>query len=261
MKYYEHFEVLSTDVDMNNNMRPSLYFRYLQETANHQMRDRRPTYDELFAQGVALIVTRMQLEIYQPVHQYDEIETSTWRVGEHRATYRRCYAMTRGGELCAAAYSEWGAVSIGEDRGVLPTSAADLSALEQDEEFALDLPKRFRFPKDAAFEPAGAHHVTYEDVDVNSHMNNTRYPDILWSRIPDIADYAVTSLNIRFMREGILGSDLEISRTELDPAFSKDPRAERAVGLLSKRGDATNVEAVFGLRRTERAHEVRVRKR
>lgn len=43
--YREHYSVSSHDVDINNNIKPSSLARLMQETANHNMRDRRPTYE------------------------------------------------------------------------------------------------------------------------------------------------------------------------------------------------------------------------
>ena len=48
MKYSEHYEVTCHDVDQNNHIKPTNLVRYMQETANHQMRDRKPSYYDLF---------------------------------------------------------------------------------------------------------------------------------------------------------------------------------------------------------------------
>ncbi|MDD5923102.1 MAG: thioesterase [Eubacteriales bacterium] len=247
MKYTKHFEVMSLDVDMNNHVRPSSFFRYMQETADHQMRDRKPSYMELLESGKSLILTRMSLEIYHQLEEYDEIDVSTWRCPDLRATYRRCYDITRSGEICAAAYSEWALVSV-EDRKILPTSAADFSSFEEDGLLDLSIPKRFHFPKDLPFEEAGVRHVDYELVDMNSHLNNTRYPDLLFGLIPGIVNQEVTSLNVRFMKEALLGKDIRIDRAEPEVSFAGDPAAERAAAFQSYVDGHKNIEAVFGLR-------------
>ncbi len=59
MRYTEKYKVTSHDVDVNNNMKPSLVLRYMQETANHQMRDRKPSYYDLFFAGKSFIITRI----------------------------------------------------------------------------------------------------------------------------------------------------------------------------------------------------------
>ncbi len=86
MRYTEKYKVTSHDVDVNNNMKPSLVLRYMQETANHQMRDRKPSYYDLFFAGKSFIITRITIEIYEQIHQYDEIEVATWRCPEKGAT-------------------------------------------------------------------------------------------------------------------------------------------------------------------------------
>ena len=61
--YIEHYSISSHDVDINNNIKPSSFARLMQETGNHNMRDRRPTYEELFDNGQSFIATRILYEV------------------------------------------------------------------------------------------------------------------------------------------------------------------------------------------------------
>ena len=62
-RYIKHFEVSSHDVDVNDHIKPSSLQRYMMETAMCQMRDRKPTYGELFHKDQAFILTRVTIEI------------------------------------------------------------------------------------------------------------------------------------------------------------------------------------------------------
>ena len=59
MKYEEKYTINSFDVDENNNIRPTNLINYLQETADHHMRDRKPSYYDFFYEGKAFVVIRM----------------------------------------------------------------------------------------------------------------------------------------------------------------------------------------------------------
>ena len=52
--------------------------------------------------------------------------------------------------------------------------------------------------------------MAYSDVDINLHMNNTYYPDMLWGLIPDIQEKEVTSVNLRYQKEAPLGGEITI---------------------------------------------------
>lgn len=107
MRYTENYEVTCHDVDVNNNIKPSLILRYMQETANHQMRDRKPSYYDLFFAGKSFIVTRVTIEIFAQLHQYDKIQVDTWNCPAKGVTFLRCYEIRRGDETVARAYSVW----------------------------------------------------------------------------------------------------------------------------------------------------------
>ena len=77
MKYSEKYTITSFDVDINNNMRPTSLINYLQETANHQMRDRKPSYYDFFREGKSFVVTRMSIEVLEQIGQYEEVEVRT----------------------------------------------------------------------------------------------------------------------------------------------------------------------------------------
>ena len=246
-KYIEHFEVLFHDVDVNGNIRPSELIRYLQETADHQMRDRKPSYTDLLDRGIALIVTRMVVEMLTPLKHGDMIEVRTWSNPAKRATLRRCYEIFRGEELCVRGYSEWASVDF-VNNTLVPADAIDFSTYESGEPHEMNIPKKFRIPSGIEMRHAGIRTVRYEDTDTNGHMNNTYYPNFLWGLIPDVGNKVFTSVNIRFLHEGTLGSDLEIYHADAPLDLAKDPNAEEVHAFETKVDGEKNVEILIGVR-------------
>jgi Acyl-ACP thioesterase len=250
MKYEEKYIVSSHDVDVNNNIKPSLLIRYMQETANNQMRDRKPSYYDMFFAGQSFILTKMNVEIYQQIHQYEHIVAKTWRCPSKAATFVRGYSIERDGELMALSYSEWAVADIETGR-LYRTNEIDISNYETDEIPELKLPKRFRFPKDADFREVGTHHVFYSEVDMNRHMNNTNYSDMLWNYIPGVTEKEVTTISLRFMKEAPLDADLRIEMAKLPEPDPSDSKAEETYMFKSLVPGGTNVEAMFGMRKTK----------
>ncbi len=251
MKYREEFEITCHDVDENNHIKPTELIKYLQDTANHQMRDRKPSYYDMFFNNQAFIITRMSVQIYMQLEQYDTIEVSTWRCRDKGATFPRCYQIKRDGDVAVSAYSEWAVVDHTTGR-LYRTNEVDTSNYENDEEIMIDIPKRFRMPKDLEMEQVGRHHVCYSDCDMNRHMNNANYSNMLWDRIPGITDKEVTSINIRFMKEAALGSDIDISMGKAAPEIGADPVAEDIFVFKTAVPEGTNVECFMGVRKTEK---------
>lgn len=251
MQYIEKYEVTCHDVDENNNIRPTQLMRYMQETANHQMRDRKPSYYDLFFEGKAFVITRMSIEIYEQLNQYDHIEVGTWRCQDKGATFPRCYNIRREDKIVAQAYSEW-AVPNRITGKLSRSNEIDISGYETDDALNLHIPRRFRFPKDLDFAKVGDKHVFYSDVDMNRHLTNTEYGNMVWNYIPDIIDKEVTSINLRFMKEAPLGSDIEIFMAEPELSFGSDKRAQELYAFKTTINGETNLEAIFGVRPTKK---------
>ncbi|MGF6375325.1 acyl-ACP thioesterase [Clostridiales Family XIII bacterium PM5-7] len=244
MKYQETYEVSCHDVDVNNNMRPSLVLRYMQDVANHQMRDRKPSYLELFAEGKSFVLTRVTIEIFEQLHQYDPIVVSSWSCPGKGATFIRCYTIEREGKLAAKAYSEW-AVSNRETGKLCKLSEVDISNYDEGPILDMSEPTRFRLPKDVAFTQVGKKHIDYSDVDMNLHMNNTNYPDMLWNHIPHVMEKEVTSINLRFAKEAPFDGEVDIHMGQVEDTY---------LFRTTVNGE-TNVEAIIKTRALETANE------
>ncbi len=214
MGYYEErFAITSHDVDVNNNAKISSITRIMQENANHHMRDRKPSYIDLFQEGKTFVISRFSCEILRPINQYDEGEVRTWKSGIKGATFLRSYAMYKGNDIVARAYSEWALVDRKTGK-IIALKDVDLSRYDEDTPLSLSIPAKFRLPKEIVFESTRQRVVEYSDIDMNMHMNNTFYPDMLWNRVPEVLNKKPTSFAIRFKTEAPIGSEIEIFRAK-----------------------------------------------
>lgn len=284
MFYSMEHHIGCMDVDVNNNIKPTELIKCIQETANGQMNARKPSYFELFWDRKSFIITRFSMEIYEQIHQFDDIETRTWTAGERGATFFRGYEIVRNGRCVARASGDWAVVDT-EDGHIYKTKEIDLSNYESGDKPELNINEKFRIPKNMEMEGCGVHHVVLSECDMNMHMNNTQYANILWNQIDGILDKEITSFNIKFRTEAKFDSDIMIMRGV--PAVGKksksgekanaadgsdanrvnsddqnqdgliipkygDRAADELAVFRTETGGKTNVEAVFGLRRIKR---------
>ena len=173
--YHERFAISSHDVDPAGTLQPAYLLRIMQETANHQMRDERPSYMELFDMGKAFLLSRMAVEVYAPLHQYEAVDSYTWPAAGRGATHYRCSCIQRGGEVVARGFGHWALVDTQTRRllrvGEVPMHYSDGPLVE--------LPGvRFQMPE--ALSEAGRHVVLYHGKERNSSRrggdyNNTCY--------------------------------------------------------------------------------------
>ncbi|MBR3756135.1 MAG: hypothetical protein IKK48_03400 [Firmicutes bacterium] len=250
MRYTKLFEVSSHDVDVNDHIKPSSLQRYMMETGMCQMRDRKPTYGELFHKDQAFILTRVTIEIFHQIHQFSTIEVQTWNCPAKGVTFNRCFEVYCEGQLMARAHTVW-AVASPTTGKLWRSSEVDISNYESEAELDMILPTRLRFPKDLMFERVGTKTVLYGEVDMNMHMNNTYYMDILWNYIPGIINKEITSICLRYHAEAPLGAELKLTMGNLSTPLAEDDKAKETYCFKTFVGDKLNLEAMVGVRDTK----------
>lgn len=214
MKWMEEYRINAHDADLNGVVSVSGLLRYMQDTANLQMAGEGPSYDELFSDGYSFILSRMGISIYAPLHAHDRIRSETWAVASRGVTFNRCYRICRGDDIIAEAVSAWAMLNRKEQK-LCRVSDFQLH-YSQDEPLELDLPTRFRIPSEVTMNLMGERTVLYADVDQNGHLNNTRYPDILCSYLPEMQHSRVISMVLSFASEAPLGETEKIYCGEYD---------------------------------------------
>ena len=251
MKYSETFEITSHDIDFNNVLRPDRLQMYLQESADHQMRDEAISYSQLYKKGISFIVSRMNVEIYKPIRKYDKIKVKTWHVKGKAANFPRGYEIIKENDVCARAMSNWALINV-EDKKLIKYKDYDMSDYSMSDPLEMDIKRRFLIPKDISMEKVETVKVMLGDVDINRHMNNTRYLGIIYNNLPNMTDRFITSINLRYMREAPIGSEIEVFRSEARKPDKIDSRADKVYNFYTLINGNSNLEAEIGIKKYER---------
>ncbi len=213
MKWLEHYRLGAAETDINNIASASSVMRYLQDCANGHLAAVRPSYDELFERGLAFVLSRMSVIFREELRTHDEFDCETWAAGSKGVTFNRCYRIKKGELVSVEASSAWALLDVNRGR---PCRVADSGADYHDEEpLELDMPTRFRIPSTPEPVKVGERLVEYADCDINGHMNNAKYPDILCGYTGDMKGRRLERMNINFLNEAPLGEKLTIYHAEL----------------------------------------------
>ena len=235
MKYVCGFDVNSHDIDVCGNLRASAALRYMQEAANLQLYTTGYSYDQMRADGKVYILSRLNLSVYGAVHAHDKLTAETWLYECRGAVFNRAHRLYCRGVLAAEAITVWALVGVA-DRKIYRVTDIDTSKHTDTESVGIDAPVRVNL-RDVPLSLCGEREVYYADCDENGHMNNTVYPDMLFSFTPEArmkTGERVVSLNVSFLNEAPLGDVLRIYTAVNDGA-----RCFRTVRSDGK----TNVEA------------------
>ncbi len=186
----------------------------MQEAAYCHMYFYPPTLDDLRAQNKAFIVSRLSMSIYAPLRACEEITVQTWACESSGASFPRCARILRGDEVVAELSSVWALIDL-EKRTILRADAYEAS-YTCEEPIELDLPSRVRVPRDTELTLVGEYAVSYNDVDINKHINNTHYPDIICGFLPKLEGRRVVRFAISYLHEAPLGEDIKIYTSRED---------------------------------------------
>ncbi len=215
MKYQENYNVKFHDTDVNEVVSVSHLLKFMQETSMRHMRARKPSYEELFDDKKAFILSNIRLEIYNPIYAYEDIVAKTWACPSRGFSFMRSYSIERNGEIMAEAHTTWALVNT-EERKLYKVTDVDLSSYDTDEPVELENPLRIRVPNEVPMSLIGEYTVRFTDTDLNGHMNNTNYPDMIINCIPSPENIRVKSIGISFINDIKRGESVKIYMVKTD---------------------------------------------
>lgn len=217
MKWSTEYTVRYHDTDANELVSPSFIFKFLQETATNQMRAQGPSYAELIKQNKAFILSGIRVEIYEQLIPNDVITVSTWGCDARGYTFPRSYSITRGDEIICEANSTWALVDT-RDKKLIRAGEVELN-YSIDKPLDLENPIRFRIPAELPLSLVGEYTIRYFDTDVNGHMNNTNYPNMLLNALPNPESKLVKSIAISYQSEAKVGDYLKLYMGRMDGKY------------------------------------------
>lgn len=181
--YTQTYTICRHDGDHHGNAKPGALLRYGQQIATMHA-EAAGLNDELYAAThTAYVLAKLALHIDR-TPRVDETLTVTTRPERcKRAVNKRItFFYDEAGQQVAVLDSRW--VLIDTDKRLIlrkhPEAFNDCWA--EDVPFELPMKMVKAAPEDCA--PAGEYTATYSRCDMNGHMNNTRYVDILCDALP-----------------------------------------------------------------------------
>lgn len=218
MKWSGEYKVNANDVDFNNIVSVTNMLRYMQDAANCAMEEDGPSYMNLFEMGYSFILSRIRMSFYEPLYAHDILSVESWACESKGVQFNRCYRILKNGNIAAEAVSVWALCGV-KDRKLHRVTEIPLN-YRMDDMLELDLPARFKIPEDADLRLVGERTVEYADIDINGHMNNTKYPDMMCGYLHDgMCGQRVISMGISFAAEAPLGENVKIYSGESDGIF------------------------------------------
>ena len=206
--YREELLLRSKDVDMYRRLRTSELFRLLQEASIRHTEQLGMGREKTLDRGL-LWVLLLQTAQIERIPEYDErVVLRSWPGRTMHLLFPRFYSMeTAAGEPLLRASALWGLVDRETRKMVFPERyGVEIEGTVTGEEIALpSAPARMDCGESRPFT------VPYSYVDLNGHMNNTRYFDLAEDCIPAAAEgRPLRAVSAEYLNEARFGEQLTV---------------------------------------------------
>lgn len=220
------FSISTFDAGQDRRLKPSSQLRLQQEVGERHFAEAGLGYQELYRQGMAFLLTRMNSRIFRAPELDERVTLRTWHRDTRGVQFFRCYQfLDERGELLIDSVTAFALVDV-ESHRLLRPGVFERFGLGEQPERRSDCPDPVKWKAPSPLEPAGERLVRWSDIDYNGHINNAVYADIACDALPGgMAGRRATGLSIAYLHEAVEGEALTLA-TAVQPA---DGECERWV--------------------------------
>ncbi|MDL2236707.1 hypothetical protein LJC56_02600 [Christensenellaceae bacterium OttesenSCG-928-K19] len=212
----EHY-LRAADVDINGKWMPSAVFVRMQELAeDHATKVGAGRIYLGETMGLAWVLTRVYLKMYRYPCLGDTITVATWPLKPTKLTFLRHFKMTDStGDTLGVASSQWVLFDI-NDRILRRTAIIGDYPYDPDAPTMLEEPGKIKLPPDMEFKETRK--VRYSDVDMNGHMNNTKYLNWICELFPSehLKTKRIDEIKLNYIAEPYLDQNVDLFYKEAD---------------------------------------------
>lgn len=197
----------NTDVNMHMQLKTSALFALLQEAASEHCIKLGFGPEYTAPRGLLWVITRQKAEIYRLPRYEETVIIETWPGPTKHVIFPRYYQIKDlQGNIIIKASSVWTLIN-GETRSLAVSGhGVDLTGSLSGE--GISLP---RAPSPIEFGQEYNFTVPYSYVDINGHMNNTKYFDLAEDLIPSpAAGDQLSRVCVEYSSEARLGDEVKV---------------------------------------------------
>ena len=223
--YSVTFRVASTDVDAQNYLRPAAVLTWFQHYGTEHGAILHMDRDYLVENYHACwILARVWFRFLRPVTEGETVTLKTWCRGAGGLIVYRDFDIFSGDELVGEGISAWVIADLDTRTMLRPGTVENLAVYCAPECCKDRQLKLIRRPTNCY--SVYNREVRYSDLDINGHMNNTRYADVIMDAFrPDrLSGKFVKEFQLNYSVECKFSDELEISLANTDSGFYVDGR-------------------------------------
>ncbi len=228
------FPVAFRDVDFTRQLKLSALFGYFQEMAGTHAEKLGFGIKALQEKhGVSWMLVRIRVELAKNPQPHDVITIRTWPLKPNRIEFARDFLVTdQKGEVLARAASSWVIFDV-RSRKLVKAESIDFSyPVTVDHRAMPQNPARIRAEGElaAVYEKT----IAYSDIDVNGHLNNSRYIDFIMDcfSVEQHKTHTVSQIEVNYVNEALPGETIQLCQEKPEPG-------QDSIYIEGKKADGT----------------------
>lgn len=250
-QFQKQFTVAEYECDTNGRIKPGYLLRHMQQVSGEHLDALGLPYIELFDMGQVFLLSKILLDIARlPMGGEPLTLTTTPKTPIGAQFIRTNEFFDKEGARILRADTTWLLVNPKTRKILRPKEFGASLLFTQD---ALPCPLvKYRVAKPERVQQVGVREIRYSDLDVNRHMNNAAYADIICDFLPEgvYQNGRPSSLFISFQNEARLGELLTVSMGE---ETSADTAAQQEYYIIGEKENGCCFEALLRLEKEKSA--------
>jgi medium-chain acyl-[acyl-carrier-protein] hydrolase len=222
-EFYENKRIIQAhEVDFTNRLRIDSLFIHLQDTAAAHADSLNLGYSALVKHDLGWVLSWAKVEIISFPEFGNEIRIRTWPKKKFKLySLRDFYIYDEKGQIIIRATTAWLPINIKSKR-IIDISRLPAPINYQETESAInELPHKIQAQNNRTF--IFSRHMRYTDLDLNQHVNNIRYIELILDSFPkeQYKKFKMENISINFVSESGYNDELEIYKSN-DSGIKED---------------------------------------
>lgn len=212
--YINKFQIGLSDIDFTKRLKLSSLFSYFQDIASSHADEIGYGVDALEKNyGVTWVLLRIKVEIIRNPEWHEEIMIETWPQEPKKLEFERDFLVwDRDGNLIIRATSIWVLLDI-KTREIRKSEIVKAKLPSVKVERAIDCKLGRIKPFDQSIF-SYKKVIGYSDVDINGHLNNTKYIDFIMDcfSLEGHRQYMVKTIEVNYINEALPGETILLNK-------------------------------------------------
>lgn len=248
MKHVMSIKIRDSQVDSKNQLRPTELLGLFGDVATSQLESENIDYINMRNfNGEAFIVSTMTVEILEAINRNDNVDVYTWYTKSKGAIFPRSYQVIKNGNILAKGFAKWALYDVKNKKFILQKDFDKFKRFEE-HDINMDIREKIKINDDDLIK-VGTEKIFYDLIDVNLHLNNSKYANLLARYIPNVEQKTITSLNLNFKNEAKYCDNIEIYMKKINNIEEIDKRADEIYYFKTMVGENINVRATIGTKK------------